>query len=1023
MNKHIFALLSGGILLAGGILLSAAEPVSGAPAPPAAGRNIAGDIGWWLTALLPAAAVGLAWHVSRAKQRKARPAPEPATGKAQPAEHLLQLLLDNMPSAFWIKDSEDDYRYLLVNDFYYQAMGLPTENRLEGRSDFDIHPHDLAEKYRADDIGVIESGMKQEFDEQYEDANGVRRCIHSIKLPLSDYRKDRKLLLGMSFDVTEIVEKRNRLQEANQLLQAIQDNLPCAFFVKDADNGFRYLMGNRTYTDFLSISGAELPGREDCELYPDPENVRACHESDLTAMEQGYSDADEEVTIRGKSHTLRCIKSRLVREDGRRLLVGICVDITEEKQLQEKLHAAMEELKIHAEQEHLLNCCLESALLNEAEDSAIRFVLAMVGERLKADHAYCFRYDYQQNRIEPCQEWTREGRAERLDTMPQFPIDPQERWLRMLRSRQMLNLPDVTTPEAKAIHGRWAGLMPEINVRSLYAIGVWRDGELWGHIGLSYSGRKNELTEQEKNLLQSCAHIVEVILERRKNRDELKRSEYEKLLLMDSIRIPIMLFNPDLKLIRCNNAALEIAGIPEEQIYRQECWKTFCGNECRSSECPVYLSRQDNQMHVRELRVKGRDYQLCAYPIQVDGKLVNIMKTMVDVTELNAIQRKLTAALEEAQNASKAKSYFLATMSHELRTPLNAVIGFSELLQNGQLPQQEHDDYLRSINLAGNSLLSLINDVLDLSKLEAEQMVLAPLPTDLKRILDEIRAVFQYKVRQKRLTLTLDCPDDFPPVKLDSLRLRQILLNLIGNAVKFTEHGGITVSIVFHPAAPGRGDLEIAIRDTGIGIPKEKQENIFEPFAQSDAARDSHAYQGTGLGLAISRRLAGRMGGRIRLESEAGQGSCFTLELNGVELALQPAPAEEPAAAPLPPPEGTRLLLVDDVPMNLKVLQAMLRKLNIESVCADSGKSALDILASDRGFRLVLTDLWMPGMSGSELALRIHANPETAQLPVFVITADSQIPEEKSSVFQGVLLKPVTLEALQNLLAPPPEVK
>ena len=932
------------------------------------------------------------------------------------ANHLLQLLADNLPGIFWIKDSEDDYRYLLVNDTYYQTMRLPKEKRLEGKTDFDFHARDCAEKYRADDEKIMQSGKRSDFYEQLEDASGSRHWVHTIKLPLFDYKKGRKLLLGMSFDITEIVEKRNQLQEANQLLQAIQDNLPCAFFVKDADNDFRYLMGNQTYADFLSIPCEEIPGKSDFELFPSAEGARNCRISDQMAIEQGYCDADEVVTRLGETYTFRCIKSRLVRDDGRRLLLGLCVDMSKEKRLQKELREAMEDLKIYVEQEHLLNSCLESAVLNEDEDSAIRFVLKMVGERLKADHAYCFQYNYQQNCIRTRQEWTRSGQPERIKEMPVFTIDTGEKWFQLFKKRQMLNLPDVSAPEARTLHGRWANLMPKIGVRSLYAISIWRDQELWGHIGLSYCSRKNELTEPEKNLLQSCAHIVEVILERRKNRDELKRSEYEKLLLMDSIRIPIMLFNPDLQLIRCNNAALEIAGIPEEQIYRQKCWKTFCNDSCQSDKCPVYRAHLDRQTHVRELRIRERDYQLCAYPIIIDGKLVNIMKTMVDVTELNAAQRKLAAALEEAQNASKAKSYFLATMSHELRTPLNAVIGFSELLQYGQLPQEEHDEYLRSINLAGNSLLSLINDVLDLSKLEAEQMVLAPQPTDLKKVLEEIQAVFQYKVKQKELTLAMECPERFPLLKLDSLRLRQILLNLIGNAVKFTEQGGITGSVRFRRTEDRKGCLEIAIRDTGVGIPDDAQAKIFEPFIQSDASRDSHVYQGTGLGLAISQRLAIRMGGLIRLESKAGKGSCFTLELNDVELAEDWIAAEEEEPERTDSPENTRVLLVDDVPLNLKVLEAMFRKLDTECVCADTGARALEILEKDRNFKFVLTDLWMPEMNGVQLAEKIREIPGLDHVVLIAVTADSESGSSfNMDIFHDVLLKPVTLEKLRAL--------
>lgn len=398
-----------------------------------------------------------------------------------------------------------------------------------------------------------------------------------------------------------------------------------------------------------------------------------------------------------------------------------------------------------------------------------------------------------------------------------------------------------------------------------------------------------------------------------------------------------------------------------------------------------------------------------------------------DITALMETQAKLAGsrqdlleALQQAQEANKAKSYFLATMSHEIRTPLNAVIGFSELLKTGNLPQKEQDEYLNAINLAGNSLLSLINDVLDLSKLEAEQTVITPRPTDTVRLLDEIRTVFLYKVQQKKLFFHTSYSSGIPLLKLDNLRLRQILLNLIGNAVKFTEQGGVTLTADFRQNGDsGGGTLTIRVEDTGIGITPEAQKRIFEPFVQGDAVRDTHAYSGTGLGLTISLRLAERMGGRILLESEAGRGSCFTLVLKHVEPAEpETDEAETTAAPPHPELRRNRILLVDDVPMNLKVLQAMLRKLGVESECALSGEEALDILRKDPNFTRILTDLWMPGMGGAELARKIHENPATADLPVVVVTADTQMPEEKMRVFQGVIQKPISRESLLKILDP-----
>lgn len=924
---------------------------------------------------------------------------------------LLNQVIQNLPCFFWMKDCGDDFRYVLANNFYHQMMGLPGQ-KIVGKTDYDFHPSELAAKYRNDDRAVVKADRREEFYEEIQTPSGIRH-LRTLKIPLLDYKK-RKLLLGMSFDISELMANRDELQETNLMFQAIQDNLPCAFFVKDADDDYRYLMCNRHYASFLGVTCDQVVGAQDPDLYSDPKEIASCARSDRMAVENGYNDANEVLIRNGVSYTLRCIKSRLIQKNGHRLVLGICVDISEEKRLLAELHRLMEELKAHAEQEHLLNRCLEYVLLNEDEASAIQLVLKMVGERLSADHAYCFRYDYEENRILPNQEWCRNGQPQRLEYFPRFTITPKDEWFRLFENRKMLELPDVTDPEARRVHGCWANLMPKFQVHSLYAIGIWRNHELWGHIGLSYTNQKTDLNEQEKNLLQSCAHIVEMILERQKNRAELERSEYERLLIMDTIQIPILLFDADMNLIRCNNAALGIAGISEEEVYLRPCRETFC-KSIAPSDCPVRQAAGDLCEHTAEATILGREYLMRAYPIIIDGKLVYIMKTLIDVTDLNETQKKLKLALKNAQDASKAKSYFLATMSHELRTPLNAVIGFSELLESGELSKEEHDEYLRSINLAGNSLLSLINDVLDLSKLEAEQMVLVPKSTDIPQLLRELQSVFLYKIQQKKLSFRVECPEGLPNLRLDTLRLRQILLNLIGNAVKFTDQGEVALSVSYEPTDEQKGTLLISVHDSGIGISPEAQKRIFEPFIQSDTVRDSHVYQGTGLGLAISQRLAIRMGGQIRLQSELGKGSTFQLELHGVELAN--APVAKLNEAPAVAMKKLRILLVDDVKMNLMVLSAMLRRFGVESLMATSGDEALRILKEKKP-DMVLTDLWMPGMNGAELVEQARRQPGMSKFVAIAVTADAENRNNfDMTLFDGILLKPITWEQLSRTLA------
>lgn len=381
-------------------------------------------------------------------------------------------------------------------------------------------------------------------------------------------------------------------------------------------------------------------------------------------------------------------------------------------------------------------------------------------------------------------------------------------------------------------------------------------------------------------------------------------------------------------------------------------------------------------------------------------------------------RRAILSLAEEAQAAAKAKSMFLATMSHEIRTPLNAVIGFSELLKNRNLSETEVQDYLDNIAQAGKALLGLVNSVLDFSKLEAGYHDMAEGQCQLPRLFAEMEAIFQQKAQEKGLQLQLDISDTFPPLSLNEQRMRQILINLLSNAVKFTDQGKVCCHATIHRREDQTGDLKLIVQDTGIGIPPEQVDSIFAPFIRhNDLQSGGKTFEGTGLGLAIVKKLLEQIGGTISCLSTPQQGTTFVVELPQVRVC--------PIAEPLPPPPGhgdrpgtlpARILLVDDIKVNLKVLAGYLKRLGVDSRCALSGHEALQILA---GYQpdLVITDLWMQGMNGAELAQAIHAIPDHDTIPIVAVTADIEMSSHFDvSHFAGVLYKPVSEDKLLALL-------
>ena len=381
------------------------------------------------------------------------------------------------------------------------------------------------------------------------------------------------------------------------------------------------------------------------------------------------------------------------------------------------------------------------------------------------------------------------------------------------------------------------------------------------------------------------------------------------------------------------------------------------------------------------------------------------------------IHRERNRAVE----AEHTKDLFFSMVSHDIRTPLNAIIGFSELLKHGIDDQTEKEHALDAITTSGRTLLDLVNDVLDLSKLGAGKVVLTLEQTDLNGLAHSVMTAFEVAVSGKDVALEENI-GPMPLLYLDPHRVRQILYNLIGNAVKFTDHGKVALNIDFRKNTGGdakTGCLTIAIADTGCGIAPEDQENVLKPFVQ---AKTSKSAQGTGLGLPICSLLAERMGGELTLQSVPGEGSTFTVVLPRVPFSTKEKTAETSVrdadeTLKLSAREQ-RVLVVDDVPLNVSVIRAMLRRLNISDiVSAENGAEALDILKRDDEISLVLTDMWMPVMDGAGLIREIRSRDQWKDLPVYAVTADVETQKTSAAAgFTGILLKPITLEQLKSII-------
>jgi PAS domain S-box-containing protein len=403
------------------------------------------------------------------------------------------------------------------------------------------------------------------------------------------------------------------------------------------------------------------------------------------------------------------------------------------------------------------------------------------------------------------------------------------------------------------------------------------------------------------------------------------------------------------------------------------------------------------------------------------GALEGIVVSARDVTARVTLERQLISARHHAENAARAKAQFLANMSHEIRTPMNGVLGFAELLRRMEL-EGDAGRYAELIERSGRSMMMLLNDILDISKIESGQLAVTEEPLSIAQVARDCVEIHTAQAERKAVSLTLTVGEDIPERMLsDPLRLRQILLNLIGNAVKFTEQGEIEVTVM------REGDkLAIAVEDSGIGIDEDRLEHIFAPFVQAEG-ETTRRFGGTGLGLSISRQLATLLGGTLMVDSMPGVGSRFTLRIPVVEPATGEAPVGAtpiPAHGPGVPPRG-RVLLAEDHDINQMLITTMLEELGQDVTLARNGHEAIEAACgahfAGHGFDLVLMDVQMPGCDGYAATRAIRAGGiAPRQLPIVALTANAFQEDVAAALAAGMqahLAKPLVFEDLEAVLA------
>jgi len=563
---------------------------------------------------------------------------------------------------------------------------------------------------------------------------------------------------------------------------------------------------------------------------------------------------------------------------------------------------------------------------------------------------------------------------------------------------------------------RWSGQSrqyAQVEFHAVMVVPLLIGRRLLGAIAIMDKNPARRFGADEQRLLQLFASQAAVAID---NARLFTTAQHQKQYFEDLVKnnpVAIVTLDTGHNVVACNPAFEQLYGYTQAEVLGRNLDELIT-TEANRSEAVGYTAQALEQRPVKVISQRRRkdgalvDVEVLGVPVIVGGKRVGLMALYHDITELLAARR-------QAEAASTAKSHFLASMSHELRTPLNAIIGYSEMLQEevADLGQASLAPDLEKIHTAGRHLLALINDILDLSKIEAGKTELYLEDFAVRQMLDEVTTTVRPLVEKNANTLVLEGGAELGAMHGDLTKMRQVLLNLLSNACKFTEHGTVTLA-AGRECRDGEGDwLVFRVTDSGIGMTPPQMAKLFEAFAQAEAST-TRRYGGTGLGLAISRRFCQMMGGDITVASEPGRGSTFTVR---VPATVAVAPAEPAAAEPVATGSGQAgtVLVVDDDPAARNLLSRFLGREGFRVEEAPDGDTALHRARTSRPDVITL-DVLMPGMDGWAVLTALKADPATADIPVVMLS----VVDEKHIGFalgaSDFLTKPIERQRLVAVL-------
>ena len=898
------------------------------------------------------------------------------------SEERYRLIAENIDDVIWTSDTAGRITYI-----------SPSVRKQLGLEPAEVLSAGLAGRYTPDSLDNLASAYDRSARELQQGGEG------SLRIEVEEYRKDGSTLwveiarrplrdaagqlagfVGVSRDISTRRQMETELRESNEMLRLIFENAfdGISIYEEFPEDDSRLLIDcNERYCQMAGRSKAELLAVRDTRVFQRKGDQPALPvNSSAVLLQQAYNGVFSWVRPDGRENIIE-FNAAPTLVGGRFFTVGLDRDMTERRRAEADLRESNEKLRL------IFENAFDGISIYEEMPAEDRRVLLDCNER------YC------QIAGRSKEELLAAG-----DTrIFQHPIE-----YALSDSRPVSAIVQLAQAQ-QAFSGIFAWNRPDgrENIIEYNAAPAWV-GERYFTIGLD-----RDVTERE-------------------HAESVRRAAEQRLAdIIDFLPLATMVIDQDRRVTAWNHAMEEITGVKKEEIIGQGDYAyavPFYGERMPILIDLVFLpdlELDSRYQHVRRqegiltaesfcqrLGDHGRTLIGFASPLYgPDGQLQGAIESIEDITEIRAAEKALQAAKEAAEAANRSKSTFLASMSHEIRTPMNAILGFTQLMQRDSELTPRQREHLSTISRSGEHLLALINDILELSKIEAGRSTLNLANFDLHRLLADLEMMFRVRTDEKKLRLLLDMATDLPQwVVCDEGKLRQVLINLIGNAVKFTSEGGVGVRARLEVGE--RPALHFEVEDTGPGIAPEEQAKLFQPFEQ---ASSGVKMGGTGLGLALSQGFVQLMGGQIHVSSTPGKGSLFSFTIPCQAGQAQAARAEAGPArvTGLQPGQGEiRVLIADDRETNRQILTQMLAPLGFKTLEVVNGAEALRASQVWKP-RVVLMDMRMPVMDGYEATRRIKTSPTGGDTLVIAVTA-SAFQEDREAILaagaDGYISKP-----------------